>query len=183
MEKARSWLMCLIAAFMVVTLTSGCASLLTFFGLSAASKDSSSTTTSTSGGSTTTVTFVPGENSISGAVSGIQFGSLYVLAFVNNAYTGNPATYETIYVATGETSRNYSLSGLGNGTYYVVSVLNLNKWVQSFGSPEVGSKVGQYSNGYVPASFGQTPSGDPAAITISGSSATGKDFSLGVTWK
>jgi len=123
--------------------------------------------------------------SISGTVTlpGVA-GLLWVGATTDEAFGEHPGYKEVFHQVTAtDTAYNYTLTIDTPGTYYVLAVVYAGT-TEATGYPKAGDKIGEYADGYVPAGFlGQTPTGTPTAIPISsGTSATGKDFQLKVTW-
>lgn len=136
-------------------------------------------------GSSTTPTTIPSTHSISGTVSWTwgsnSFGTLWVGAHTDPSFTAEAGWVQTVInISTGEgASKNFTLSGLGDGTYYVMGCLYMDRWLTEMEWPTAGDKVGEYSDGSVPPSLSGT--GSPEAIIISGANATDVDFSLNLT--
>lgn len=156
-------------------------STLALFGCSSTS--STATTTTASGGITTTtgtpVASISGTITLPGGVS----GNLWVGANTDSTLTATSGWKEENYlVGPSDTSVDYSLPISTAGTYYVCAVLAIGR--TSFdGTPVTGDRVGEYADGKITSGWGKSPAGTPAAIVISsGTTATGKDFDLKVTW-
>lgn len=156
---------------------------------SSTSSETTTTTTTTTGGtntttsSSTTTTMPSGANTISGTISWTgatpSASVCEVTVFLTPDLTST--TYNNSFaVGAGQTSVSYTTSGMPNGTYYLVGVI-FKGVTTSPGKPRVGDLVGEYADGDVPASYASyfdiTGSG-PQAITVSGSGATGINFTL-----
>ncbi|MDD5382150.1 MAG: hypothetical protein PHH60_00625 [Candidatus Margulisbacteria bacterium] len=160
----------------------GLALVLTFTGCNTAT--STDTTTTTAAGGTTSTT-APGTATISGTItlSG-QAGHLWVGATTDNTFMSGVYPGENNYtVAAGVTTYNYSLPISTAGTYYVIAVLAVGQATFPGPTPIAGDRVGEYSDGGVPAGFSQTPTGTPAPVTVTTGAVTGKNFELKVTWQ
>lgn len=147
-----------------------------------------STTTTTSTVSTTGTTLAPGSTSISGTVTlpGGLSGCLWVGASTDGTLQATTGWEEIEYqVSASDTSKNYTIGISAPGTYYVLAVLSVGDTTFAGQSmPDVGDRVGEYSDGNLISGWGQIPTGTPLGIVVSaGSVLTGKDFPLNVTWQ
>ncbi|MBU0672142.1 MAG: hypothetical protein KJ732_03840, partial [Candidatus Margulisbacteria bacterium] len=77
------------------------------------------------------------------------------------------------------TTYDYSLSGVSNGTYYILSILYPGT-TEAGGPPPSGSQCGIYSDGLLPGAWGG--SGTPQPVTFEGTPLTGLDFHLNDSW-
>ena len=166
-----------------------CACTFLFYGCSSNGYGSGSssgyTTTSTTVSSTTSTTLATGANTISGTVSWTGATSSAsdcdVLVFTDSGES-NTSYKNSFAVGSGLTSVAYTTSGMPNGTYYVVGVLYRGV-TTSPGKPRAGDQGGEYSDGYVASAqssyFDHT--GAPQAVTVSGSGASGINYTLRAT--
>ena len=168
--------------------------------------EQATTTTSVSGGTTTT----SGQGGISGKVtwswSGYsaanQTGTLMVFLWTDEdfengdliATQGLSPAYQKFNLSKGQTSASYNFSSPGgplkgsatstSSTYYLFAILYVGRSVSmvggAFPDAQTGDKIGQFSDGKLPISFGGSTHAQ--AITYNGTSQPNKNFALNGTW-
>lgn len=152
---------------------------LSLFGCGASTSDTTTTTTS----STTSTTVAP-VASITGTITlpGIA-GHLWFGATTDSTVTTTEGWSEdSVQVAASDTSYDYIIPISASGTYYVVAQLSVG--TTSLNSPpQSGDRLGEYADGGLPSSYGQTPVGSPTPIVVTSGAQTGKNFELKVTWR
>jgi hypothetical protein len=185
---------CLGLGFWVaVVWLGGCGNSLTeVTGSTTTTVPSGSTLTTTPGNTTTTTVGQPGP--ISGTVSwtpSFASGTLFVFLWTGEDFDNRDliSDYRRITLSSGQTSADYLFSSPGGPLkgvapsprkYYVFALLYAGRSAQLFDDPEAGDKIGQFSNGEFPISFGGSTHAAPLDYTSA--AQPGKDFSLNAAW-
>jgi len=158
--------------------------------------------TSTQVGETTTTTLGPA-GGVSGTVSWdwgsspSQTGTLYVFLWTNDdfsnrdllAFNGIGPAAQKVSLSSGQTSANFNFAAPDGplkgtsptpGQYYLMALLYIGRDAQIFDDPELGDKIGQFSDGLLPKGLGGNS--NPTAIISSTSPMTNNNFSLNAIW-
>lgn len=146
----------------------------------ATSPDATTTTTTTSTTSTTSSTPI---GSITGAVTlpGLE-GNLWVGATTDSTFTTTEGWVEIdTQVSSGDATYDYVLPIYTAGTYYVLGMVSVGT-TETRETPLAGDRLGEYADGGMPWTWGQTPIGTPAPIYVTSGAETAKNFELKVTW-